>query len=234
MSYIVTCEHATNFIPEEYRELFAIDPSVLDSHRGFDQGAREAANRIAAYLKAPLFHAPVSRLLVDCNRSPANPSLFSSFTKHMSENWKTRILTRYYHPFRNQVAQHVHSKAVRTRVVHLSVHSFTPAFEGTVRTADIGLLYDPSRATERTCAATMKKTLERDYPQLRIRMNYPYRGVSDGHTTFYRKHFDEARYIGIEIEFNQDLVNSEQWKPVVDSVGASLFSLGDEEPGCVW
>jgi len=43
---------------------------------------------------------------------------------------------------------------------------------------------------------------------LRVRMNYPYSGTSDGFTTQLRKQLPAARYAALEIETNQGLLRT--------------------------
>ena len=87
-------------------------------------------------------------------------------------------------------------------IVHLGIHSFTPALNGNVRNADIGILYDPSRTAERKYANVIRDEIKRLYPHMKVRFNYPYKGTSDGLTTALRKKFG-PHYVGIEIEINQ-------------------------------
>jgi predicted N-formylglutamate amidohydrolase len=102
-------------------------------------------------------------------------------------------------------------------VLHLSVHSFTPKLNGEVRNADVGILYDPRRLAEREVCTRWKGTLlaltatshDNGYKlqsDCRIRMNYPYRGASDGLTTALRRVFPARDYLGIELEVNQALL----------------------------
>ncbi|HQO04445.1 MAG TPA: N-formylglutamate amidohydrolase, partial [Spirochaetota bacterium] len=44
---LLTCEHGGNIIPEGFRPLFTGDRNVLNSHRGYDIGALEAARLLA-------------------------------------------------------------------------------------------------------------------------------------------------------------------------------------------
>ena len=62
-------------------------------------------------------------------------------------------------------------------------------------------------------------------PELRVRYNYPYRGDSDGLTTWLRKKHPAARYLGIEIEINQRLVGTRGWRSFQDSIATSLGEL---------
>ena len=88
------------------------------------------------------------------------------------------------------------------KVLHLSIHSFTPKLNGIERNADIGLLYDPSKKAEKAFCARMKQELLAEGLELRVRFNYPYLGKADGFTTHLRKVFPE-NYSGIELEVNQ-------------------------------
>jgi len=119
------------------------------------------------------------------------------------------VCRRYYVPYRQQVEAFVaRAHASRTRVVHISSHSFTPSLDGSVRRADAGLLYDPDRADERALCLRWQRALLSHRPQWSVRRNYPYLGRSDGFTSFLRKRFDGVAYVGIELEVNQKHVQN--------------------------
>lgn len=211
--YIISCEHGGNQIPDTYLPLFQKHESLLNSHRGFDLGALQLAKAIAEHLDASLFTATISRLLVDLNRSVGHPHLFSEVTRSLPLNTKQEILTRYYHPYRSQVEASI-SKAIQlgNRVIHISAHSFTPILKGQLRTADIGLLYDPTKNAERMLCVYWKKSFKESAAYLRIRRNYPYTGKSDGFTTYLRRRFSMDKYAGIELEINQQYFVNEKTK----------------------
>lgn len=104
--------------------------------------------------------------------------------------------------------------AAGARVIHVSAHSFTPILDGQARTADIGLLYDPSRAFESRVCRSWRDRLATAAPHLRVRRNYPYRGTADGFTTYLRTRFPMDRYAGIELEVNQRLAqgSAPKWR----------------------
>ncbi len=226
---LVTCEHGGNRIPAGYRKLFEGHESVLDSHRGHDPGALALARDLARACNAPLVAATVSRLLVELNRSPGHPRLYSHITRVLPEARKRELLARYYRPYRTQVEATV-MEAVRagTHVIHVSSHSFTPVLDGVVRDADIGLLYDPSRQREARFCLAWQAALRDRIPGLAVRRNYPYRGSSDGLTTHLRRRFRPSCYLGIEIEVNQKhtLGDTRRWaqlrRAIVQSFAATL------------
>nr|WP_238143945.1 N-formylglutamate amidohydrolase [Legionella pneumophila] len=145
--------------------------------------------------------------MVDCNRSINHPHCFSEITKNLPSDEKKKILDQFYFPFRNQVMNHIHQLISQgLQVWHLSTHSFTPVMDNIIRTTDIGLLYDPQSHSEKILARQWQKEIKILHPQLKVRMNYPYKGISDGFTTSLRKKYSYHEYIGIELEVNQKLV----------------------------
>lgn len=206
-AFLITCEHGGNRIPTPYRRLFRGWKALLDTHRGYDPGALAMARALAREFKAPLVASTVSRLVVDLNRSIGHRSAFSEATRAAPAQVRAAILDRHYRPYRARVERLVAQSASRgRRVIHVSSHSFTPQLDGHARTADVGLLYDPARRTERVLCAHWKEALAARAPGLRVRRNYPYTGKSDGLTSYLRRRFREARYVGIELEVNQAIV----------------------------
>jgi predicted N-formylglutamate amidohydrolase len=83
------------------------------------------------------------------------------------------------------------------------VHSFTPVLHGNVRTADMGLLYDPLRKSEAAFCVLWQMALRKLGPDLKVRRNYPYLGTADGLTAYLRDCFPDSSYLGVELEVNQ-------------------------------
>jgi len=201
---LVTSEHGGHEVPEEYRALFRGHANVLASHRGWDPGTLSLARDLSERLGAPLVAATHTRLLVDLNRSPHNPRVFSRFTKPLPREGRARLLERFHRPHWEAVQKRVgQGIASGSRVLHLGVHSFTPALDGVARKPDLALLYDPARPTERALAAAWTQTLTATEPSRAFRRNDPYRGSADGLTTALRRDHADERYLGLEIEVNQ-------------------------------
>lgn len=184
---------------------------------------------LATAFDAPLVISTVSRLLVDLNRSIGHPQLFSPATRSAPAEVRARVVERYYRPYRTQVEGLVREAALRgRRVVHISSHSFTPVLNGSVRRADVGLLYDPARPGEAALCAQWKDSLAAAAPTLRVRRNYPYAGKSDGLTAHLRRTYSPNTYVGVELEVNQGIVlaGGRPWTALkytlVDSLRAAL------------
>lgn len=206
---VVTCEHGGYIVPKPYQPLFKDAAGVLKTHRGWDVGALKLAEQFSEQLKAPIFSATVTRLLVELNRSPGHPRLFSEFTKPLDRDSKTEIMTQYWHPYRQSVHHAISQRIGQGQsVLHLSVHSFTPVWDGVTRKTDVGLLYDPARTAERDFCGRWQSLLKFANPELTIHRNAPYRGTDDGFVTALRKQFPESRYAGVELEVNQKFFNA--------------------------
>jgi predicted N-formylglutamate amidohydrolase len=220
---ILTCEHAGNDVPAEHAPLFVGHEHLLPTHRGWDPGALLLAREMAKRFAAPLYFETTTRLLVDLNRSVGTSDLHSEATRHLSLAERRRILDRYYHPHRRRVDEAMAAaiRASRERIVHVASHSFTPELHGHVRTADIGLLYDPGRPGEVAFCTKWLEALRKADPRLRLRRNYPYLGKSDGVAQVLRRRYAPARYVGIELEVNQRYV--EQGGPAWPKVRRTLI-----------
>jgi predicted N-formylglutamate amidohydrolase len=203
-SLLFTAEHASPRIPKRYREVARRAGATLRTHRGYDPGTLELAKALARHFRAAFLTGRYSRLLIELNRSPGHPQLWSEYSASLTPEERQALINHYYEPYRRAVADHVRRLALdRHCVVHIGVHSFTPELDGVVRQADIGLLYDPDRRREAAFCAAWKARLLTQRPGLRVRRNYPYRGTSDGLVPMLRGLFQPRQYIGVELEVNQ-------------------------------
>ena len=222
---LITCEHGGNRVPPEYRARFAALGPALASHRGFDAGALVMARDLARSFGAPLIHSTITRLLIDLNRSSHHRNLCSEALTPLAPDERARIVHRWHNPYWKAVDGQIRAAvASGMRAVHVSSHSFTPILDGEVRTADIGLLYDPVRPGEADLARLWQQELQELAPSLRVRRNYPYRGKNDGLTTHLRREFPASKYVGIELEVNQALMGADarSWRDVRSAVVAAL------------
>jgi predicted N-formylglutamate amidohydrolase len=203
---LITCEHASNSIPAKFKHLFLGKKNILMSHRGYDQGSKYLGKVLSIGLNAPVIYGNFSRQLIDLNRSAHHRNAFSEITKFLSIAEKQYVICKYHQLHWEKINSIIEEKISAGHVVlHLGVHSFTPVLNNKVRTADVGILYDPRRKKERNFAQVCVKRL-RENSQLRFRRNYPYLGKLDGLTTVLRKKYSEKSYIGLEIEVNHAVI----------------------------
>jgi predicted N-formylglutamate amidohydrolase len=222
----VSCEHAVNTVPTEYEILFAPHQDLIKSHRGIDFGALTIALAFHKNFNCDFVQANATRLLIDCNRSLSHRQCFSEVTVSLSKEEKEKLIQLYYLPFRNEVKncikKHIQQ---RKQVLHLSIHSFTPALNERERNTDLGLLYDPKRIFEKALTRRWQQQLQQQDANLRVRMNYPYRGISDGFTKELRKQFADSDYGGIEIEANQKLVENTKFLHYISTLLTQTLKL---------
>lgn len=203
--FLITCEHAGNEVPDEYAAMFTSPGAKRDlhSHRGYDPGSLHAATQLSSRLESPLISSTTTRLLVDLNRSLDNPQLFSKYSRSLTQSDQASLLKNYYYPYRKCVEAKIRTLLkCHDRVIHLSMHTFTPRFRGSHRPVDLGILYDPARREERLFCDAVGNRMAALVPNRRVRHNEPYLGIDDGLTTYLRTQHPSRRYVGIEIEIN--------------------------------
>lgn len=225
---LITCEHASPRVPASYQSVFtsAEARAAQKSHRGYDIGARALARTLSKRANLGLVEGEMTRLLIDLNRTRKHPALLSSFSKLLPSDARQKLIAVHEH-HTELVEKRLRSCPLRKRAYHLGVHSFTPVLNDKVRATDIGLLYDPKRPGEVNWVRGFAREL-RAHSDLRIHLNRPYRGTSDGLTTYLRKKFNDRRYAGVELEINQGLLGTASGKRAMKKllVLALAASLG--------
>lgn len=186
------------------------------------------AKKLSDSLNAPLFSCSFTRLLIEPNRSPGHGQLFSEFTNSLPNAEKEHLMNTFYLPYRNRVDDRISTLTKKgDTVLHLSIHTFTPILHGKLRDFEIGVLYDPSRKEEEKFSRLLKKNLMDNLPDLRVKMNQPYKGTDDGFTTYLRNKFEPELYSGIELEVNQKFYfeGVDRWNKVSTGILKSLKPL---------
>ena len=169
-------------------------------------------------------YTTLSRLCIEMNRSEDHPQLFSAYTRSLPAARKMELL-HLYHAYRNSFTERIKERiAAKMEVVHVAVHSYTPLLNGVRRNLDIGLLYDPSRPSERSFCLAWRKAIKVRMPAFTVRMNQPYKGTSNGFPTTLRQQFIH-HYSGIELEVNQRFTKNGSMDKALTS--ALLHSLSE-------
>lgn len=228
---VISCEHASNRLPARYGSL-GLGGRVLESHIAWDRGARPIARHCAARLGCPYHEGRYSRLLIDLNRSPRHPKLIPKVAfgvkvpgnaKITDDERRARIV-EHYQPYRQRLLDDLRRVTRESGAcLHISIHTFAPRLGRSVRRADIGVLYDPARRSEKELARALAAALRAR--GLATRCNYPYRGTSDGVTAFCRRLLAADRYLGIELEVNQRLLRRSGRRGTADLVAAALAAV---------
>jgi predicted N-formylglutamate amidohydrolase len=218
-TYVLVCEHASNHIPPEYRNL-GLPAEELERHIAWDIGAAALARRLSSLLDAPLFLSGYSRLLIDCNRPPLAPTsipLRSEGTDipgnyGLDQTEREGRANAYFWPFQDRIARALEARlAARRPTILIGIHSFTPSFLGVQRPWHVGVLY--ARAASFGQALVARLATDR---ALVVGDNEPYRITADEDYTV-PVHGDARGVDAVLIEVRQDLLTTSQgiaeWAP---------------------
>ncbi|MEM9707820.1 MAG: N-formylglutamate amidohydrolase [Pseudomonadota bacterium] len=134
--WVVTCDHASNRVPEEIGGGdLGLASEDMNRHIAFDIGAAGVAEALADHLGAVALLSNFSRLVIDPNRGEDDPTLVMKLydgtiipaNRDVDAAETARRLEAYYRPYGNAVAG---ALAARPNPILVSVHSFTPQFKG--------------------------------------------------------------------------------------------------------
>lgn len=209
---ILVCEHATNFIPDEYAGL-GLGEEALLSHVAWDPGALAVALALSKELDAPLVAPAVSRLVYDCNRPLESESVMPEKSEiyyipgntGLSSDQRQARSMRFYQPYRHALESLVETSLKNGRhPAIITIHSFTPVFHGQERDLDLGILHD----LDGRLAAQLIDVINYD-DDLTARLNAPY-SSDDGVTYTLSQHASPRRLLSAMIEIRNDLVADQE------------------------
>lgn len=204
---VLACEHAACHIPAEYGDLGLSGPA-LRSHAAWDIGARDVALALSSLFDAPLVAGVVSRLVYDLNRPldaasaiPAKSEVYDiPGNSGLSAEERAARHARWHDPFHAALAQVLDG---RRGGAFVTVHSFTPVYNGARREVEIGYLHDAGDGLARAALAA-----EEARGRYRSALNEPY-AASDGVTYTLRKHGEARGLPSLMIEVRNDLIDTE-------------------------
>lgn len=222
---LLTCEHASNRLPDPWvwpEE----DRWLVDTHWAVDLGIADVTRDLARAIGAPAVLARFSRLLCDANRPLDAETLFRPIAEGhpvrlnaaLTEEEKHRRIERFHRPY-HEVADTMLARY--PRAVVLSMHSFTPVYEGgPPRAMEIGVLFD----REERISTLMAEAFRRDGWQ--VALNEPYSG-RDGLIYAADRHAVRHGRRALELEVRQDVATDGSRRgPLVASVRHALAHAG--------
>ena len=176
--FIFSCEHAANNLPLNIQSS-VVDKHFLQTHWGWDIGAESVTRHLIQSIDSQGILSTYSRLWIDLNRSLTRTDLIRfeteghqlSFNQNLSTAEHEQRLQEVYKPFHE-----AYDKLVKERCQHdqpvilISIHSFTPVWDGTVRTMDIGVLFDECEELGVKLAGLLREE------DLFVELNSPYTG----------------------------------------------------------
>jgi predicted N-formylglutamate amidohydrolase len=227
---ILSCEHASDFIPTELIHLLDeqdLAKRAKSPFTRFDPYAKELTMALAQHMNCPVVFGAISRLLIDLNKNGgATHCLQETINERLNETEKKNLLDTYFYQYRQAIEGHIERLiGQNNQVLHVSVHSFCPKEKGVEHNAAIGLLYDSQRSGEKEVIRVLHELLLKRTPYT-VRINYPRSGRGDNYTSYLRKHLAQEDYLGIELEVNALVLENEETASLVhEDLKVSLYSL---------
>lgn len=179
---IFVCEHASNNFPAPWGD-FGLTRDQQNAHISWDPGALGLARGLSRRLDAVLVHAPVSRLIYDCNRAPDMPGAMPARSeihdipgnKLISAAERAARTAAIYVPFHNTLRALIANRiAVGLAPVIVTIHSFTKLYHGQPRAVEFGVIHDADDHFARAILTAAKATTP-----LRSDLNAPYSAADD-------------------------------------------------------
>jgi predicted N-formylglutamate amidohydrolase len=207
---LLLCDHAGRQIPRRLDHL-GLPEQELCRHISWDIGAADVTRRLAVLLDAPGVLCHSSRLVIDPNRKPGDPSsipeisdgTFVPGNQDLDGAEIRRRLATCFVPYQRAVARAIARLRRRTGLpAIISIHSFTPIMQRGWRPWEVAVLWDG----DDRLAAPVLAGLRQD-PALRVGDNEPYSG---GYPVGYTIPF-HARRPGlphVTFELRQDLIDT--------------------------
>lgn len=224
---LLLCDHASSALPPAYRGL-GLERQLFQTHIAFDIGAAAVTRALAAAYGAPAVLGRWSRLLIDLNRGPGDPTLVMKLSdgsiipgnREADTDAVARRIAEFHRPYHDAIAGEIDRLGAPTLI---SFHSFTPAWKGHPRPWEVGVLWDEDGRLAKPLMARLAQA------GFAVGDNEPYSGALEGDTL--NVHGTRRGLPHVLIEMRQDLIADDtmardfaaRLKPVLD---AALTDMG--------
>ena len=151
--FMLVGDHAGAAIPAALGDL-GLQAEDRRRHISLDIGSEQLGIALARRLHAPFLMQSYSRLVVDCNRNPADPGSIAEDSdgtpvpgnRYLSDAERDARLTEIFQPYHRAIEAMLDRRRAQDRAtVFVSLHSFTPVLNGHRRPWEIGVLHDGHR-----------------------------------------------------------------------------------------
>ena len=208
---LVVADHASPFFPASLSQLGLAD-WVLERHVAWDIGVDKLARFLADELDAQAVLAGFSRLIIDPNRNPADPTAIPEISDGISipgnigldPQQRALRVQSFFAPYHDRIAQRLNHFSEKGIVpVMISVHTCSPVFDRVVRPWHVGIMWDKD---PRIPVPMIKRLAGMD--GVCVGDNEPYSGRHP-HDFTIDHHAEPAGLPHVGIEVRQDLVKEE-------------------------
>lgn len=216
---LLICDHASNALPKGYGSLGIAEEKMFD-HIAWDVGAAAVTRRLSELLHAPAIMAGLSRLFVDLNRYPDDPTCVAAFSDgtvvHGNENIggnERQHRLAVHQQYHEEVARRIAALSRQEPPVLLYIHSFTPRIGDNQRPWHLGVLHDGRSEESNRLIRVLRAN-----PEIVVGDNQPYSVDQPKSYSIFEHAIDRGvPYIALEIR--QDLIETvdmaEQWAETI-------------------
>ncbi len=204
-SVLLVCDHASAGVPASLDAL-GLPRTRFAEHIAVDIGAAAVTRRLAPLLGASAILAGYSRLVIDCNRAPDDPSSIPAESdgiaipgnRDLGPAARQQRFDAIFVPYHDAIDRRL--AAIAGMPALISVHSFTPAMQGFARPWHAGILWDDDPRIAAPLLAALGAEAE-----IVVGDNLPYSAREPrGYTVSHHAHARGLPHVAIELR--QDLV----------------------------
>jgi len=206
---LLVCDHASSFLTRDLGTL-GLSDAELARHIAWDIGIAEVTRGLARRLDAPAVLSRFSRLAIDPNRAPDDPTLIPQLSDGVvipgnqdlsPEDFQARIETLHqpYHAAIRCGLDVLEARGPAPAMV--SMHSFTPVMKGRERPWHVGILWDDDPRLPRPLMARLRAQ------GIPVGDNEPY-SARDGHGYTLYVHAAPRGLANVLVEVRQDLIDT--------------------------
>jgi len=224
-------DHAGRAVPRRLGDL-GLPPEAFERHIAWDIGVAAVGELLAAALDAGFVRQTYSRLVIDCNRTPgaADSAPQASDGQSIPGNLAvsaTEFAQRrdeIYAPYQARISDLLDARRRLGRPTLLvSLHSFTPVFQGQARPWRFGVLHRGDSALSRRVLALLRDAFGDEAGD-----NQPYSMDKIDNTI--PLHADARGLDYLELEMRQDLIADAAGQREVAAVVAGLLREAVADP----
>ena len=205
--YLLLGDHAGRLIPKCLGDL-GLMPEAMDWHIAWDIGVAGLGEQLAQALDACFIRQAYSRLVIDCNRRPGSaesaPAVSDGTVVPGNQALAAADLAArqaaIYEPYQQRIAKELdRRRGLGRRTQLVSLHSFTPVFQGAARPWRYGVLHRGDSELSRHMLALLRRAMGEEAGD-----NQPY--AMDGTDNTVPLHADPRGLDYLELEVRQDLI----------------------------